>query len=106
MLKTFRQAFLETLERTREPVAKIAREAGVSEEQLKKVKQRENASTNVDDAVKVAHHFGMSLDEFLDDETVRLRGEVLAVYAQLTPAERQLLQDLAKARHVQAPAED
>ena len=101
MLRKFREALIETLAGTGESVAQVARGAGVSEEQLKKVRQREGASTNVDDAVKVAHYFGMSLDEFLHDRTTEIRAEVLAQYAQLTPAERSLLQELALARRGQ-----
>ena len=98
MLRKFRDALIDSLASTGTSVARLARATGVSEEQLKKVRQREGASTNVDDAVKVAHYFGMSLDEFLHDQTSALRAEVLELYAQLTPAERRLLQEIAQAR--------
>lgn len=103
MLRKFRDALIETLASSGATVAQVARDTGVSEEQLKKVRQREGASTNVDDAVKVAHYFGMSLDEFLNDQTKVIRAEVLAQYAQLSIQERAFLRDLALARRVPGP---
>lgn len=106
MVRRFREAFLELLASTGDNLANIARGANVSVEQLKKLKQRDTASTNVDDAVKIAHHFGLSLDEFLEDDIVQVRSETLGQYAKLTLQERQFLQELAKARRAAAPRED
>lgn len=98
MTKRFRQAFIERLEQTGETVAQVARGAGVSVEQLKKVRQRDTASTNVDDAVQIAHYFGLSLDEFLEDATIQERSEMLSLYMQLSPQERAFLLEVARAR--------
>lgn len=106
MLRKFRDALIDNLARTGVTVAQLARDTGVSEEQLKKVRQHEGASTNVDDAVKVAHYFGMSLDEFLNDQTVAIRAQVLGLYERLTPEERRLLQGLAQGRSAQGRAAD
>jgi transcriptional regulator with XRE-family HTH domain len=73
----------------------VADGSGVSYEQLKKVGQRENASTNVDDARKVANHFGLTLDEFLGDRTIEARIEIVQLYNQLSPEERRILQAAA-----------
>lgn len=91
MAKTFRDAFLAHLERTGTPVKRVAEEAGVSYEQLKKLKGREGSSTNVEDAVKIARYFGYSLDEFIEDRTVQDRAEIVSLYNQLTPRERAIL---------------
>lgn len=91
MATTFRQALLDALQRTGVPLTKVAADAGVSYEQLKKVKQREGASTNVDDAKAVANYFGFTLDEFLGDGTAEDRAEIARLYSQLSPRERAIL---------------
>ena len=105
MTKRFRQAFLERLQQTGKTVAEVSRGTGVSLEQLKKVKQRDTASTNVDDAVLVAHFFGLSLDEFLGDTTIRDRSEMLDAYSRLSSQERSFLLEVAKARGARDPGE-
>lgn len=97
MAKRFRDAFLEALTSTGTSVTKVAAATGVSEGQLKKLKQRENASTNVDDAIKVANFFGYTLDEFLGDQTVQDRAEVVSLYNQLSARERAILRAAALA---------
>ena len=98
MAKRFRQAFIDRLNQTGETVAQVARATGVSVEQLKKMRQRESASTNVDDGLKIAHHFGLSLDEFLGDTTVQDRNEMIGLYSRLSAAEQAFLLDVARAR--------
>ncbi len=98
MIRRFRDSFIDYLDRTGLTVAEIARVSGVSVEQLKKLRQRETATTNVDDAVRIAHAFGSSLDEMLGDRTLERRGEALAAYARLTPEERDFLRTLARAK--------
>ena len=105
MAKRFRIAFLERLEQTGETVADVARGAGVSVEQLKKIKQRDDASTNVDDAVKVAHYFGLSMDEFLGDTQIQDRQEMLETYFQLSAEERALIKALGDAQRAQGREE-
>lgn len=101
MAMTFRDALLATLEETSTTMAKVAREAGVSYEQLKALKQGRSGSTNVDDAIKIAHYFGMSIDEFIGDETQRKRREILDLYSQLSEQERVLLTAAARGFLVQ-----
>lgn len=102
MARRFREAFLERLEARGVTLADVARGAGVSYEQLKKVRQRIDGSTNVDDAVRIAHYFGVSLDEFLGDTTIKDRSEMLDLYMQLSDQERAFLLDVARARAAQA----
>ena len=106
MVKRFRDALLEKLEQTGLSVAEVARGAGVSYEQLKKVRQRLDGSTNVDDAVRVAHYFGVSLDEFLNDSTIEDRNEMLDLYTKLSSQERAFLLDVARARASRAQQAD
>lgn len=101
MVKTFREAFLEALDATKTPVAEIARRSGVSREQLNKLRQREGAKTNVDDARRVAAAFGCSLDEFLGERVSTDRGEIANLLAQLTPEERDFLIRAARGLHAQ-----
>lgn len=65
MSMTFAEALAAALEVTKTPLRQIAEKAGVSYEQLKKVKQGKSQSTNVDDAQKVAAAFGLTLDHLL-----------------------------------------
>lgn len=101
MTKTFREAFIEALDRTGWSIRKVAGISGVSEEQLKKVNQGKSRSTNVDDAVKVANAFGVTLEEFLDDQTIQDRIEIVEQYLQLSPQERDFLQAAARGRRAE-----
>lgn len=106
MVMTFREALLKALSETGASLSAVSEGAKVSYEQLKKVRARPEASTNADDAVKVAHYFGMTLDEFLQDHLAEDRALVIAKYTQLTDAEREMLRVLGRAQGAQPPAED
>ena len=98
MVKRFRDAFVERLALTEKTVAEVARGAGVSVEQLKKMKQRAKASTNVDDGVKIAHYFGLSLDEFISDTTIPDRLAMLETFQELSDQEQTFLKEIGEAR--------
>lgn len=107
MAKSFRSALIESLKKPGAlSLRQIAERAGVSYEQLKKVKQREDATTNVDDARKVANALGLSLDEFLDDNLTEARAAVVARYNLLAKAERDYLQAIEDARRDETPSAD
>ncbi|MBL4929360.1 helix-turn-helix domain-containing protein [Fuscibacter oryzae] len=101
MTRTFREAFQDALKATGWSINKVAAEAGVSAEQLKKLNQGRSQSTNVDDALKVAHVFGVTLDEFLGDDTAQLRAEVADLWRQLSQEERDILLAAARGRGAQ-----
>lgn len=105
MAKTFRQALIDALERTGTPLKQVAEGAGVSYEQFKKLVQREDAATNVDDAVKVANFFGMTVDEFIEDRTAEARDAAADLWRQLSEAERDLLLAAARGRGAQGRVE-
>lgn len=98
MDKTFRDALLETLERTQMSVAELSRITGVSKDQLNKLRQREKAKTNVEDARKIAKAFGLSLDEFISGEISKEDMDLAQVLHQLEPSERDFLLNAAKAQ--------
>jgi hypothetical protein len=67
MAITFRAALLKAMEATQVSISDIAAGSGVSYEQLKKIRQRPKASTNICDARAVARFFGVTLSDFLED---------------------------------------
>jgi len=106
MPKSFRDALVSITESTSTSLRAVAIGADVSYEQLKKLKQNKSRSTNVDDAVKIANWFGMSLDEFIGDDTRAKRDEILALYNSLNEQERAVVLAAAKGVRVRPPAED
>jgi len=94
----FRDALLRALDTSGDSLRSVAEATGVSYEQLKKVKQGKSQSTNVDDAVLVANHFKLSLDEFLGDDTQAKRDAVLDLYKSLSASEIEILLAAARGR--------
>lgn len=76
-------------------LAHLARSSCVPYEQLKKLVQRDTASTNVDDAIKIARYFGMTVNEFVGDTLAADRDRVAAIWNALSPQERELLKATA-----------
>ena len=104
MAKTFRSALLDALEETGLPLSKVAAGSCVSYDQLKKLRQRPNASTNVDDARAVANFFGVTLDQFLDDRSLPARVQLVEFYNRLTDQEIEILKAVAGGQGVLPPA--
>ena len=101
MVKTFRKAFIDyTNANPGMSLRAWCSKAGVSYEQMKKFNQRavedENATTNVDDARKLANAAGYSLDEFLEDDLPQYRSESASLYSKLTDTEREFLRVVAE----------
>ena len=103
MAKTFRSALLDALEETGLPLSKVALGSGVSYDQLKKLRQRPQASTNVEDARAVANFFGVSLDKFLDDTTLSARVELVEFCNRLTDPEIEILKAAARGQDALVP---
>jgi hypothetical protein len=103
MVKSFRSALLDALEETGLPLSKVAVGSGVSYNQLKKLRLRPNASTNVDDARAVANFFGVTLDQFLDDTSSSARVELAEFYNRLTDQEIDILKAAARGRGALVP---
>ena len=103
MAKTFRSALLDALEETGLPLSKVAAGSGVSYDQLKKLRQRPEASTNVDDARSVANFFGVTLDQFLQDTEVSTRVELTGPYSRLTDTEIEILKAVVRGQDELSP---
>lgn len=97
-MEKFRSALLRRLEETGFSLKKISDDADVSYEQLKKLKQIEDRSTNVDDAIKIANTFGMTVNQFVSDEKYSSRNRIIALLQDLSPDALDLLVDFAKVR--------
>lgn len=81
MTMNFSDALKMALEAKGVPLKRLANQAGVSYEQMKKVKQGKSGSTNVDDAAKIAAALGLTLDSFLagdyqDRPSIAVAGKV------------------------------
>lgn len=100
-MKTFREAFIEYRARSGWSIKHVAEIAEVSDEQLKKLHQGATRSTNVDDAVKVAHAFGVTLDEFLGDDFAADRDETVSLWLQLSEQERNLIRAASRGLRVE-----
>ncbi|MCG3267758.1 helix-turn-helix transcriptional regulator [Yoonia sp. I 8.24] len=98
MTKTFRDALVEMLEQTKMSVAELARVSGVSKDQLNKLRQRETAKTNVEDARKIAAAFGKTLDNFIGHPISKEDVDLAKTLSQLEPSEREFLLNAAKAQ--------
>lgn len=106
MPKLFRDALFEELERTGLSLRHVCSVAGVSYEAFKKVKSGKTQSPNVDDAVKLAHVLGKTVEELIEDRFASDRESVASLWRELTEGERRLLKDAAIGRVAQGHEED
>ena len=105
MPKRFYDALKEALDSSGWSIPRLCREAGVSSDQVTKFMQRAGkglpASTNVDDAVKLANALGLTLDEMLEDRTAAARSEAADLWRKLHPSEREILLAAARGRRAE-----
>jgi hypothetical protein len=106
MTMNFRQALLREIAARGTSLKRVCEESGVSYEQMKKLSQRPDATTNVDDAVKLAAALGLTVNELLQDDLASDRIEQARLWSRLTEPERQMLQRIAAATPAPPPAED
>ncbi|MGZ9812320.1 helix-turn-helix domain-containing protein [Pseudoroseicyclus sp. H15] len=97
-MATFREALLRISEESGISLRRIAEGAGVSYEQLKKVKQGKSSSTNVDDAVRIAAFLGLTVEQMIEGELPSDRIDLVRALSQLEPEERQTIEKLVEAR--------
>lgn len=95
---TFRDALLAALEERGMSMKTLADGAGVSYEQMKKLKQGKSSSTNVDDAAKIARFLGVPLSDLLAGVTSPDDAELADVLQQLKPEDRRFLLNAARAQ--------
>lgn len=79
MQQTFREAFLSAIKNSSKSMRQVALDSGVSYEQLKNLSQGKSKSTNVDDAVRIAASFGISLEAFLEGQLTSNRATTVAI---------------------------
>jgi transcriptional regulator with XRE-family HTH domain len=99
-MRNFRESLLQKLNETGISLRQVAEGSGVSYEQLKKIKQIETRSTNVEDAMKVAHYFGLTLDELMTDQEASGQLEIIGLLESLSVEARTFLINAAKAQLV------
>lgn len=97
-MRTFREALLEKLNETGISLKQVAEGSGVSYEQLKKLKQIESRTTNVEDAIKVAHFFRLTLEELIAGQEASGQAEIADLLSSLSPEARNFLITAAKAQ--------
>ncbi|WP_127104347.1 helix-turn-helix domain-containing protein [Pararhodobacter zhoushanensis] len=102
MTKRFYDALKDALTVAGWSIPQLCEKAGVSKDQVTKFMQRSakgvKASTNVDDAVKLAHALGFTLDEMLQDDSAALRSDIASLWRSLDEGERDLLRAAARGR--------
>ncbi len=106
MAKPFTEALLEELARTGISMRQACVSAGVSYDAFKKVSAGRTKSANVDDAVKVAHALGKTVEELTGDTFNEDREALAALWRGLTQAEREILQAAARGRVAEDQEED
>ncbi len=73
-------------------------EAGVSYEQLKKLKQGQTRTTNVEDAIKVANYFDLTIEQFISGVEASGPDRLVRILDQLSPAALDVLTNAANAQ--------
>ncbi|ACM02917.1 XRE family transcriptional regulator [Cereibacter sphaeroides] len=64
MEQTFKDALARALKETKRSLRSVCLKAGVSYDQMKSLMQGKSASTNIDDGIKIAAAFGVSIEDF------------------------------------------
>ena len=99
-MKTFQEALNERIKDAPFSLQRLARETGVSYEQLKKLNQGKARTTNVDDAIKIANYFGMDLKQFVSGEEETAQMRVIQIVNNLSPESLSILEAVAAAQLV------
>lgn len=106
MAKMFTEALLEELQRTGLSMRQVCIDAGVSYDAFKKVSAGKTKSPNVDDAIKLSHALGKTIEELTGDSFTEDRAALAALWRELSPAERDVLKDAARGRVAAAREEE
>ncbi len=87
----FKNALIWHLENEGLTLAEVCRHSGVSRGALTKVKLRAGATTTVENALRVAHCYGKTLEQFLKCEIVLEDNKLLNLVELLEPSEAEAL---------------
>ena len=63
--ETFREKLIAAMDLNGTSAAELARQTGVAKHLIDKLRQRKSITTNVNDAMRIAHFYGMTIEEFL-----------------------------------------
>lgn len=96
-MNDFRDALLWHMSRNQTKIAELAKASGVSPDIIKKVRTRPHASTNAEDASKIAAYYGKSVAQFIRCEDVPSDQAIGALVDLLTPTEKQVLEAQVRA---------
>lgn len=84
----FREGLIAHVQAAGLPVAEISRRSGVSKFKLDKLMSRKVASTNVEDAVKLARYFGTTVEAMCASSPDPLLQGVISHFHRLPPEEK------------------
>ena len=93
-ISLFRDVFLKAVDNHPLTLNEICRNAGVSVDQFKKLREREGQRVKVEDAIKIANFFGMTLSEFIGEShpiSDPQIAELVSLWSKITPEARQIL---------------
>lgn len=105
MAKLFTEALLDELNRSGVSLRSVCTAAGVSYDAYKKVSAGKTKSPNVDDAIKLAHALGKTVEELIGDHFVEDREAIARLWRELSEGERDLLLAAARGRAAEGRAE-
>jgi hypothetical protein len=92
MKSSFRKALLWHMDRNQTSIAELARGAAVSPDIIKKVRTRDQSSTNAETAEKIAGFYGKSLADFLRcDESSENTVDFAQITSTMTDEQRKFL---------------
>lgn len=92
MAHDFQNALKWHMEKHKTKIVDLVQATGVTRDVINKLKGRDGASTNAENAILIAAFYGKSLNQFIQCEDVSPEGQAQNVFELLTPEERQLLQ--------------
>ena len=95
---SFKDALNQTLAKTGQSLETVAKGANVPLAALQTFMQDDNGTLVVEDAIKVAEFFGLSLDRFLDDPKVANHIAIAQLYSSLPPLLKAQLEAYAQER--------
>lgn len=96
--KTFADAFNEHVRRTARDITEIARTSGLNKDTLYAMRRGNTRNMSVDNAIKVAKAFDMTVEEFMGLSPAQIHDGLLAEIALLDPQSRSTLEAALRAQ--------
>lgn len=95
-MKTFVEILSERVKAEKIKVSDISRASKVPQDQIYKLVNKKNLSTNVESAIKIASYFGQTLEEFMGSVHSGEEQEILRLANQLTAEDLQQMVGFGK----------